>query len=72
MGFPVNFQWFYTMYFISGLAHRLEVFSRWRRTRIADCPIKKDIDQGSDNDLKKEDEDLENNGSDCSLLETPD
>lgn len=39
---------------------------------LTSSPIKKDIDQGSDNDLKKEDEDLENNGSDCSLLETPD
>ena len=36
VGFPVNFQWFYTTYFISGLAHRLEVFPRWRRIRIAD------------------------------------
>ena len=36
MGFPINFQWFYTTYFVSGVAHRLEVFSRWRRKRIAD------------------------------------
>ena len=36
MGFPINFQWFYTTYFVSGVAHRLEVFSRWKRTeRIA-------------------------------------
>ena len=34
--FPINFQWFYTTYFVSGVAHRLEVFSRWRRKRIAD------------------------------------
>ena len=36
VGFPINFQWFYTTYFVSGVAHRLEVFSRWRRKRIAD------------------------------------
>ena len=36
VGFPTNFQWFYTTYFVSGVAHRLEVFSRWRRKRIAD------------------------------------
>ena len=36
MGFPINFHWFYTTYFVSGVAHRLEVFSRWRKTRIAD------------------------------------
>ena len=36
LGFPINFQWFYTTYFVSGVAHRLEVFSRWRRKRIAD------------------------------------
>ena len=35
-GFPINFQRFYTTYFVSGVAHRLEVFSRWRRKRIAD------------------------------------
>ena len=36
MGFSINFQWFYTTYFVSGVAHRLEVFSRWKRTeRIA-------------------------------------
>ena len=23
-GFPINFQWFYTTYFVSGVAHRLE------------------------------------------------
>ena len=27
---------FYTTYFVSGVVHRLEVFSRWRRTRMAD------------------------------------
>ena len=32
----MNFQWFYTTYFVSGVAHGLEVFSRWRRTRMAD------------------------------------
>ena len=36
MGFPINFQWFYTTYFVSGVAHRLDVSSRRRRTRIAD------------------------------------
>ena len=36
VGIPINFQWFYTTYFVSGVAHRLEVFSRWRRKRIAD------------------------------------
>ena len=35
-GFPINFQWFYTTYFVSGIENRLEVFSRWRRTRKAD------------------------------------
>ena len=34
--FPINVQWFYATYFVSGVAHRLEVFSRWRRKRIAD------------------------------------
>ena len=23
MGFPINFHWFYTTYFVSGVAHRL-------------------------------------------------
>ena len=36
VGFPTNFQWFYITYFVSGVAHILEVFSRWRRKRIAD------------------------------------
>ena len=35
VGFPIKFQWFYTTYFVSGVAHCLEVFSRWRRKRIA-------------------------------------
>ena len=35
-GFPINFQRFYTTYFVSSVAHRLEVFSRRRRTRMAD------------------------------------
>ena len=25
MGFPINFQWFYTTYFVSGVAHSLKV-----------------------------------------------
>ena len=32
-GFKVNFQWFYTTYFVSGVAYCLEVFSRCRRAR---------------------------------------
>ena len=33
----MKFQWSYTTYFLSGVAHRLEVFSRWRRTRITNA-----------------------------------
>ena len=35
MGVPIHFQWFYTTYFVNGIANRLEVFPRWKRKRIA-------------------------------------
>ena len=43
MGVPIHFQWFYTTYFVNGVANRLEVFPRWKRNwrkRIAGliCP----------------------------------
>ena len=35
MGVQINFQWFYTTYFVNGVAHRLEVFPRRKKKRIA-------------------------------------
>ena len=34
MGVSINFQWFYTTYFVNGVAHRLAVFLRCKRKRI--------------------------------------